>query len=309
MILLAYLTVVSIIFALKYKSFKSKNIEVEILADSKNGYGDRLTTFLVTYPLIILKEVLTHRTFSRNTSSSRAIPYIHNYKRVFNEPFLWKKVVKNHKGMQGSKFFGTFKSYIFNCVWWSTGITVANIMLLANKLGVSKQLCNRAIEPWLYCTQVITSSEAGLRNFYELRTASDAEYNIQDLAIKMLNLYSNNIPKQLDDDQYHLPMSNLIDRDCLIASALELDLKPSELLKRVSIARCARTSYYNFEGTINFNKDSKLCMFLAKNKHFSPLEHVAKNSGGCDTKLSGNFGAGWIQERKLIENDFKSRGK
>ena len=58
-----------------------KKIKAEIIADSVNTLGDRLTTFVVTFPRIILAEVNTHRAFSRNSASSRAIPFKKNVRR------------------------------------------------------------------------------------------------------------------------------------------------------------------------------------------------------------------------------------
>ena len=49
-------------------------ITVKIIADSVAPSGKRLTTMLLRYPRFIHAELMTHRTFSRNASSSRAIP-------------------------------------------------------------------------------------------------------------------------------------------------------------------------------------------------------------------------------------------
>jgi hypothetical protein len=50
-------------------------IDCKILADSVAWHGgERLTTFEVTFPRIVLAEFNTHRMLSRNSASSRAIP-------------------------------------------------------------------------------------------------------------------------------------------------------------------------------------------------------------------------------------------
>ena len=46
----------------------------EVLIDSVNPAGQRLTTFVLRFPRFVLSEFNTHRMFSRNASSSRAIP-------------------------------------------------------------------------------------------------------------------------------------------------------------------------------------------------------------------------------------------
>ena len=51
-----------------------KKIEAKIIADSINPQGDRIITYLLTYPHFIHSELMTHRMFSRNSASSRAIP-------------------------------------------------------------------------------------------------------------------------------------------------------------------------------------------------------------------------------------------
>jgi hypothetical protein len=80
-------------------------IKAQILADSKNPYGDRLTTMLVTFPRIILAEFNTHRMFSRNSASSRAIPFNKMIKAIEDNPFVPLGFQKDHKGMQGTEYF------------------------------------------------------------------------------------------------------------------------------------------------------------------------------------------------------------
>ena len=55
-----------------------KKIKAEIVADSINPTGDGLTTYLLTFPKFILAELNTHRVFSKNSASSRAIPFEKN---------------------------------------------------------------------------------------------------------------------------------------------------------------------------------------------------------------------------------------
>jgi thymidylate synthase ThyX len=77
----------------------------EILADSLSPQGDRLTTFKVTFPRIVLAEFNTHRMFSRNSASSRAIPFKKMVKMVEENPFIPIAWQKDHKGMQGTEYF------------------------------------------------------------------------------------------------------------------------------------------------------------------------------------------------------------
>ena len=79
-------------------------INAEIVAHSINKQGDELISVLATFPRIILAEVNTHRMLSKNTSSSRAIPFKKMVESVQNDPFIPIAWQKDHKGMQGSKY-------------------------------------------------------------------------------------------------------------------------------------------------------------------------------------------------------------
>ena len=79
-------------------------INAEIVADSLSPQGDRLTSLLITMPRIILSEMNTHRMLSKNTSSSRAIPFNKMVQAVQENPFIPIAWQKYHPGMQGSEY-------------------------------------------------------------------------------------------------------------------------------------------------------------------------------------------------------------
>ena len=62
-------------------------IQAKIVADSINIQGDRLTTLEVVMPRYILAEFNTHRMLSRNSASSRAIPFDKMLEMVKTNPF------------------------------------------------------------------------------------------------------------------------------------------------------------------------------------------------------------------------------
>ena len=71
-------------------------ISAKIVADSVSPQGDRLTSLLITFPRILLSEINTHRMLSKNTSSSRAIPFHKMVEAVQNDPFIpiaWQKEI------------------------------------------------------------------------------------------------------------------------------------------------------------------------------------------------------------------------
>lgn len=89
------------------------NFSVEIVADSVNGRENRLTTFLITLPRIVLAEFNTHRVLSRNSASSRAIPFKKQIKRCSETPFIPIKFQKEHKGpifQKGRELYGLYEA-------------------------------------------------------------------------------------------------------------------------------------------------------------------------------------------------------
>jgi len=147
-------------------------ISANVIADSKNPFGQRLTTVVVTIPRFILAELNTHRMMSRNSASSRAIPFEKMIKSVDETPFMPMAWQQDHKGMQGSHYFteeGDIKILEHN--WLAAK---AEAVHSAKKLAVgngtvelTKQLCNRLLEPYMWHTVIITASE--WTNFFALR--------------------------------------------------------------------------------------------------------------------------------------------
>src|SRR5690348_3253191 len=92
-------------------------IEAKIVADSINPIGNRLTSFVVTYPRFILAEVNTHRMLSRNSASSRAIPVRKMIERIRQQPAMPVYWGKNQKGMQaGEELSDESRQAAFE--WW-----------------------------------------------------------------------------------------------------------------------------------------------------------------------------------------------
>jgi hypothetical protein len=144
-------------------------IKAEIIADSKNEFGNRITTMVVTFPRIILAEFNTHRMLSKNSASSRAIPFEKMVKSVHENPFIPIAWQIDHKGMQGTEYL-TDHSDIFYAIdkWLAArdwAITYSE--KLNSRERVTKQLCNRLLEPFMYHTVIVTATE--WENFFNLR--------------------------------------------------------------------------------------------------------------------------------------------
>jgi len=147
----------------------SNKISARIIADSENiETGDRITTFVCVFPRIILAELNTHRAFSRNSASSRAIPFKRMVEMVQQDPFIPIAWQKDHKGMQGTEYITDEKDASFmEYSWRLARIQAIKSAELMNGRGCTKQLCNRILEPFMWHTAIITATE--FENFFKLR--------------------------------------------------------------------------------------------------------------------------------------------
>ena len=144
-----------------------KKIEAKIIADSINQQGDRITTYLLTYPRFIHSELMTHRMFSRNSASSRAIPFEKMVKMVEEDPFIPIAWQKSHVGMQGTEYLEEKEAKIVTRNWLSAKNEAIAKAKELNQENVTKQLCNRLLEPFMWHTVLVTATE--WENFFELR--------------------------------------------------------------------------------------------------------------------------------------------
>lgn len=298
------------------------SIDATIIADSINQQGNRLTTFVCTFPRIILSETNTHKMISKNSASSRAVPFDKMLKRVEEHPFIPTKFMKDHKGMQGTEFFDKNTSAECLKVWLEARDNAINKAKELNSIGLSKQIVNRLLEPWMWHTAILTATD--YENFFALRAHEAAEIHLQDLAYKMLEAYNDSKPKQLKEGQWHLPFNENIDNDRVLNLTKNLSYPKNiddEFNIRIKIctARCARISYFNFEGKDDYEADIKLHDMLLSSGHFSPFEHCARtlttaefyntNNGivvdGLDNVFSTRSGNlnGFIQYRKTLQNE------
>lgn len=145
-------------------------ISATIVADSINEQGDRLTSFLITFPRILLSEINTHRMLSKNTSSSRAIPFAKMVETIKNDPFIPIAWQKEHKGMQGTEYFTEdFLTEALSQNWLAARDSAIKNAEWLNFGGLTKQLCNRLLEPFMWTTMLITGPKSGWENFFNLR--------------------------------------------------------------------------------------------------------------------------------------------
>lgn len=260
------------------------------------------------YPRFIHSEVMTHRMFSRNASSSRAIPIEKMIKQVEENPATPIHWGKNQPGMQAREEIED------GSTWWkSAALSAVQEARYLMQRGYHKQIVNRVLEPFQYIKVIVTATEWD--NFFNLRLHPDAQPEIQELARCMWGEISNSVPAALDLGEWHMPYLTSEEWYGFNIGSLT----QGDLIK-CSVARCARVSYNNHDNSSpNIEKDIALADKLLSAGHMSPFEHIATpmeedncihpeewelgvTHMDCNKKLwSGNF-RGWIQYRQLLTN-------
>lgn len=272
------------------------SFQVKILADSYSAQtpATRLTTFEVVYPRFVHAELMTHRVFSRNASSSRAIPVNRMVQMALDDPADFVFVGKNIPGMQANEQVDADIQAKFRAEWRELAhISARYALRWANEYNIHKQTVNRAMEPWHHIKVVVTSTS--YENFFALRCHPMAQPEIRALADLMHIAYTASVPQRLERGEWHLPYIQDQERD-----------QPIQHLLMVSAARCARTSYFAHDGALSsFEKDMELCRTLCASEplHASPLEHQASTAvdTGVPSQTHGNLAPDWVQFRKLVE--------
>jgi len=265
-------------------------ISARIVADSVSMSGRRLTTFVLRYPRFIHAEFMTHRMLSRNAASSRAIPVNKFIKSVMTDPAMPVYWGANKPGMQAGDELVGWRLKAAKALWVLSGLAMCGVAKMFEWIGLHKQIANRILEPWFYIEVVCTGTEWG--NLYNLRAHKDAQPEFRELANKMIEAQRASTPKHLDYGRWHMPF----------ITNEEVEKYGVEKCKNMSVARCARVSYLNHDGsTPNPEKDLKLLEKLIEQPHASPFEHQATPMLDPNDK-SGNF-RGWHQYRKSINNE------
>ena len=270
-------------------------ITAKVIEDSRAAStGVRLSTLQLQYPRFIHAEFMTHRVFSRNASSSRAIPVAKVIEQVRNDPAMPIHWGKNQPGMQANEELqGAEREQVIR-QWKLAAERAADSANIMNMLGVHKQVANRILEPFQYMHVIVTATE--WLNFFELRAHPDAQPEIHALALVMKAAMKESQPKTLKDGEWHLPYVRLEERLRFFGDI--------ELLLKLSAARCARVSYLTHDGKEpSIEKDVELYDRLVGSVplHASPIEHQATPMGeGSQDLWSGNF-RGWMQHRQIVE--------
>lgn len=269
----------------------TRECQVKILADSINPFNHkRLTTFELTFWRPILPQLNRHRSLSQSIRSSRATPVDTLITEISNSPWGPKEWGLNESGMVATKVM-TLPEQIKSCdyIWYHAAKSNCTIAKSLADAGVHKQIVNRLLEPFSCSHAVVSATEWD--NFYKLRTAKDTQPEFREMALKMKELQENSEPKELEENQWHLPY----------ISEEELHTYRYSKLCKISAARCARVSYKTYSGDIDVEKDLQLYQKLVSQGHWSALEHCA--CPAVEQYLPSNF-IGWNQLRKFEEEEF-----
>lgn len=335
-----------------------------ILADSVSARGHRLTTFIVTFARIVLAEFNTHRLFSRNSASSRAIPTSKQLRALIQSLFVPTEfgtavggmnageALEGEKLEQAVKVWGdaaeaqmmyalclTTSPEYFEREWaaWQDSHDEPDLgMFVLDVIGrvedkthpihqepllrTTKGLTNRLLEPFMWHTVIVTSTE--WENFFNLRTDKNAQLEIRKVAVLMQEAYEASTPNLLMEDEWHLPF--------IQPEEMQWAKENPELAVKAVVARCARVSYLTHDRhVIDLEADYRTYGILVKNGHMSPLEHAARPISDEEwavreamaniamnsklpettieqlvnsTEFAGNF-RGWAQARRDMPNE------
>ena len=264
-----------------------------VLLDSRSPSGARLTTLEVRYPRFIHSEMMTHRVFSRNAASSRAIPIKKMIAAVREEPALPVYWGRNQTGMSAREAIAPEIEERARVEWQAAlddALRHAE-RLAAQDIDLHKQLVNRLLEPFAWITVIITATEWA--NFFTQRCHPDAQPEIKHIAEMMLAAYRASTPASVEIGRWHLPLIQDDERSL-----------PDEELCKLSVARCARVSYLTHDGKRDRERDLDLYEKLlggGANGHWSPFEHVATPAADPG-RHSANF-VGWEQYRKRFPQE------
>lgn len=158
-------------------------IKAEILAHSSNQFGNEIATVICTFPRIILAELNTHRIFSRNSASSRAIPFRKMLRSVIENPFIPLAFQKDHSGMQGTEYLDINEKHSFEEITiiihnflmknfrnekgeWDEDAHVISNTLHEHVLPILKTSKSMTIvEWWLKCRDLVVASAVLLHSF------------------------------------------------------------------------------------------------------------------------------------------------
>jgi thymidylate synthase ThyX len=294
-------------------------IKATIIQHSITEAGKHIITFELDYPRFIHSELMTHRMFSRNAASSRAIPVEKMHQHIIDTPATPIHWGKNQQGMQA-------KAEVNNIEQAQTEWRIAaQQAILSSKdlldAGLHKQIANRVTEAFQMMKTIVTSTEWD--NWYELRNHVDAQPEIHELAWCMLQAQTASKPFLVKHNEWHVPYISRV-RDYLNGPVVYRDSTgcalAAESALMISASCCAQVSYRKSDDTFEKAKAIFDRLINSKPQHASPIEHQATpmhldrmifpvpsqhwEKGITHVSRDGHYGSGnfigWLQYRQLL---------
>lgn len=306
-------------------------VKAKVIADSISKAGVRLTTMEVEYPRIVHAEVMTHRMFSRNAASSRAIPFNRMKEQLTGIPTRFGQA---NAGMQdrGDAYDALVEGRKYELNGWgevTPAFTPEDAWEMAKEdalfwseaffnAGYAKQVVNRLSEPFQSIKVLISATEWD--NWYWLRDDTAADPTISALAREMKSVQDASNPFSIAAGEYHLPYVERIrladgrliygdftDEGGFIEYTIEDALK-------VSSARSAAISFRNVNYGLEKCQQVYDRLVGDERKHSSAAEHQATPLaylkgegfpvGATHVDRNGNYWSGnfrgWLQFRQTI---------
>jgi hypothetical protein len=281
--------------------------EAKVLADSVTPSGVRLLTVQATFPRFILAEINTHRVFSRNSASSRAIPPEKLIEKVKIDPFIPETFNARVKGMGVGEVLDLANSNTARRIWLEgRDAAVQNAEKLMS-YNIDKSRINRLLEPFMWHTAIITATEWD--NFFALRSPPGdvvdpnfpAQLEFQRVAIEMRKVMRASIPVKMTATDWHMPLVGQEEFDAW--ARVHLHLSQAEWMNywaMISAGRCARVSFDTHENFEPLEDSFERARGLLQNGHMSPFEHQARPVVPEDEHWMDSNLRGWTQFRKTI---------
>jgi hypothetical protein len=277
--------------------------KARMVLDSISNEGVRVCTMEMTYPLIVHNEDLRHRTHwktdsmkfeqwldaGRSVMSNRAVApaKLRNY--VVNDPYIPVFVAATAGMVGGAELIDQSEP---RTAWlWARDQAVKAFDRFESMPGrVHKQHRNRLLMPFQFVTVVTTANAQWWEHWFDLRHHPAAQPDIQVVAALAHKEYALSTPQRLFRGDWHLPyvsFDEVMDYDLITA-------------RRVSAARCARSSYMRQGEVLALRDDLRLYEDLDSSvpPHDSPREHVLTPIGRDER--AGHM-VGWASMRHFME--------
>ena len=274
-------------------------VKATCLLHSVSQTGVPMVTFEIEYPRMILAEINTHRMLSRNSASSRAIPFDKMVTQLTARPVRFgeanpgmqdkgeehdgKVIIRDYEigdDHSDSVVFATSYEVSGQEAWEFAKESAVEISKAFYEAGFAKQVYNRLTEPFQMIKTIISGTEWA--NFFWLRYHESADPTFAELARCMYEALMASTPQQLMPGEWHLPYiitkrneyddieywldesTQISEEDALIASA----------------ARCAAVSFRNTDYVLEKCRQVHDKLVGNDRKHGSAMEHQAKSIQG-----------------------------